>query len=108
MRKALLLMISIVFLFMSLARAGSEELTLKQAGKGEWKILNSTGQQVGTLAEAEEGAFSVQINGQFMGFILKGGELKKPQRRPLIPPSEAQFYLDTLEAIKKMRQGPAK
>lgn len=93
-----------LFCFMFIQLAAAEELTIKKADQGTWKILNAKGDQVGTLRTAEEGAYSVQLpSGDYMGFIMKTGELKKPQRHPLISPAEAQLYLDIWAAIQKMK-----
>lgn len=83
-----------------------DDFSIQPAGKDTWKILNGFGRQVGTLRTADEkGAYSVQLmDGTYMGFILGGGDLKKPQRHPAISPSEAKFYLNTWAAIQKMKK----
>lgn len=95
----------LLFSFLFIQHAVAEELTIKKAEQqGTWKILNSKGEQVGTLRTAEDGAYSVQLpSGDYMGFILKTGDLKKTQRHPLISPAEARLYLDIWAAIRKMK-----
>jgi hypothetical protein len=67
-------------------------------------MLDADGQSLGTLKSIEDGAFTVQFsNGDYLGIILKTGELKKPGRHPTVTEQEAQFYLDVLRAIKKLK-----
>ncbi len=105
MKKHLLpIVLVFVFCFMFVQYAAAEDLTIKKVDEKTWKILNAKGELVGTLRPADEGAFSVQLpSGDYMGFILKTGELKKPQRHPLITPAEAKLYLDIHAAIQKMK-----
>lgn len=104
MRRALLFALLPVFFLAASQFALADEFSLKQSKPGEWQILSSTGQPRGTLRSIEEGAFTVQLNsGEYLGVILKTGELRKPGRRPAFSPEEAQYYLDILQAIRKMK-----
>jgi hypothetical protein len=103
MRKTFFVLVPIFFLLLS-QQAFADEITLNQVNKGAWKITDSGGQPVGTLKSVEDGAFSVQFtNGEYLGLILKTGDLKKPGRHPLVTEQEAQLYLDILKAIKKLK-----
>lgn len=103
MKKTAILAVLFLLLLSPVLNAAEDEITLKQLKPGEWKMLAPGGQQVGTLRTMEEGAYSVQLsNGQYLGIIMKTGELKKPGRHPSITPDEAKFYLETWEAIQKL------
>jgi len=110
MQKALAL---IVLLFsIGLASNGfADELTLKASGPGKWTIYDSGGQDIGTLGkvgkeepEVEAGGYSIlPKGGQYLGVITSSGNLQLPGRHVTITPSEAQLYLDVLEAIKTLK-----
>jgi hypothetical protein len=97
--------LALTFLPLLLVSLGSfalaDEVTLKVSGVGKWAIVDSGGQEVGTLAKVDEGAYSIlPKNGQYLGIVISNGDLKLTGRHPTVSPSEAQLYLDVLEAIK--------
>ncbi len=88
--------------FVSISQA--DEVTLKDLGTGQWTILGSEGQEIGTLAKVEEGAYSIlPKGGQYLGIVIGNGDLKLTGRHPVISPSDAQLYLDVLDAIKTLK-----
>jgi len=104
MKKALaLICLSLFFMgFVSISQA--DEVTLRPLGEGKWAILDSEGQELGTLARVDEGAYSIlPKGGQYLGIVIGSGDLKLTGRHPAISPSEAQLYLDVLEAIKTLK-----
>ena len=63
------------------------------------------GQQIGTLAKVEPGAYSIlPQGGQYLGIVRSDGNLQMTGRHPTLSPSQAQLYLDVLEAIKTLKQ----
>lgn len=91
---------SIGFVSVSLA----DGLTLNPLEEGKWAILDSSGQNLGTLAKAEEGGYSLQVSGgQYLGVIKSNGDLQLLARHVTVSPSEVQFYLDVLDAIKTLK-----
>jgi hypothetical protein len=102
MRKALLPALFSVFLILLSQQAFADDYTLNKVTQGEWKILDPSGQSVGTLKSIGDGAYNVQFsNGDYLGTIMKTGELRKPEKHPLFSESDAKFYLEVLKAIKK-------
>ncbi|SPF51682.1 conserved exported hypothetical protein [Syntrophobacter sp. SbD1] len=82
----------------------ADEVTLKPSGEGQWAILDSGGQEIGTLAKVEEGAYSIlPKGGQYIGIVRSDGNLQMTGRHPTMSPSQAQLYLDVLEAIKTLK-----
>ncbi len=103
MKKTVLLVILFVLLLSPILNASEDEVILKPVKPGEWSMQSKDGQRIGTLRTMEEGAYSVQLpNGEYMGIILKSGELKKPGRHPSITPDEAKLYIEIWEAIRKL------
>jgi len=105
MKKTALFALLFLFCLAPVLYAETDAITLKQSAKGEWKMLDRNGQQVGTLRLMEEGtAYSIQLpGGEYMGIIFKTGQYQKPGRRPLVTPDDARLYLDTWEAIQKLK-----
>jgi hypothetical protein len=88
--------------FVSISQA--DEVTLKALDGGQWAILDSEGQEIGTLAKVEEGAYSIlPKGGQYLGIVIGNGDLKLSGRHPVISPSDAQLYLDVLDAVKTLK-----
>ncbi len=86
--------------------AMADGVSLKASGDGQWAILDSDGQEIGTLAKVDEGAYSIlPKGGQYLGIVISDGELKLTGRHPTMSPSEAQLYLDVLDAIKSLKPG---
>ena len=84
----------------------ADGVSLKASGDGQWAILDSDGQEIGTLAKVDEGAYSIlPKGGQYLGIVISDGELKLTGRHPTMSPSEAQLYLDVLDAIKSLKPG---
>ena len=106
MRRSLALA-SLALLFIGFSSfALADEVALKVSGEGQWVILDSGGQEIGTLAKVEEGAYSIlPKGGQYLGIVRRNGDLQLTGRHPTLAPSEAQLYLDVLEAIKSLRPG---
>jgi len=106
MRKALALMFICVFLVgFGPAQTLAGEVSLKVSGVDQWAILDSGGQQIGTLAKVQEGAYSIlPQGGQYLGIVKINGDLQLTGRHPVMSPSEARLYLDVLEAIKTLKQ----
>ncbi len=103
MKKRALFAILLLLLLTPTLNAAEDGITLKPTKPGEWAMLTKGGQRIGTIRTMEEGAYSVQLpSGDYLGIILKSGELKKPGRHPAITPDEARLYLDTWEAIQKL------
>jgi hypothetical protein len=101
---------AVAFVLMTLLLAGAAsvglagEVSLKPSGDGRWTILDSTGEEIGTLAKVEEGAYSVlPKGGQYLGIIRSGGDLQLTGRHPVITPAQAQLYLDLLEPIRTLK-----
>jgi|SRR5208337_5043611 len=107
MQKSLtiLALIFLPLLLIGLVSEGlAEELILKASNQGEWLIYDSTGQEIGTLALVEEGAYSIRPKGgQYLGIIRANGDLQMTGRHPVMSPSEARLYLDALDAIKALK-----
>lgn len=104
MKKALALMFVALLLTSFASLSGADEITLKASGEGKWVMLDSGGQEIGTLAKVEEGAYSIlPKGGQYLGIIKSDGTLQLTGRHPTITPSEARLYLDALEAIKTLQ-----
>lgn len=103
MKKKALFVILFLLLSSPILNAGENEITLKPSKPGEWAMLTKDGQRIGTVRTMEEGAYSVQLpNGEYLGIILRSGELKKPGRHPSITPDEARLFIETWEAIQKL------
>lgn len=93
-----------MFLFLFSQYAVADELTLSQVNKGEWKILDSSGQSIGILKSIEDGGYSVQYTGgEYLGVIASNGELRKTGRHPTFTETDANLYLDVLKAIKRLK-----
>ena len=107
MQKSLvfLALIFIPLLLIGFASQGlADELILKASNPGEWLIYDSRGQELGTLALVEEGAYSIRPKGgQYLGIIRSNGDLQMTGRHPVMSPSEARLYLDALDAIKGLK-----
>jgi hypothetical protein len=104
MRKALFFALLAMFFVLSSQQAFADDLTLNPVNKGEWKIQDSSGKTIGTLKKIEDEAFSVQLAaGDYLGIILKTGELRKTTRHPVFTEMDARLYLDLLKAIKKIK-----
>ncbi|MGO9021778.1 MAG: hypothetical protein ACLQVJ_25865 [Syntrophobacteraceae bacterium] len=104
MKKALALICLCLFLMGSVAISQADELTLKTLGDGKWAILDSSGQELGTLAMADEGSYSILLKGgQYLGVVKSNGDLQLLARHVTVSPSEVKFYLDVLEAIKTLK-----
>lgn len=107
MRKshALLALIFLPLVLISLASEGlADGVALKPSSQGEWLIYDSSGQEIGTLALVEKGAYSIRPkDGQYIGIIIANGDLKMTGRHPVLTPDGAQLYLDALEAIKTLK-----
>ncbi|MFZ0929026.1 MAG: hypothetical protein WAN11_10520 [Syntrophobacteraceae bacterium] len=104
MKKALALICVCLFLtgFVSVSQA--DEVTLKALDQGKWTILDSGGQEIGTLAKVDEGAYSILPNGgPYLGIVIGNGDLKLTGRHPVLSPSNAQLYLDVIDAIKTLK-----
>jgi hypothetical protein len=106
MKKALALSFFCVFItFFSPARSLADGVCLKSAGGGQWAIIDSAGRQIGTLGRVEPGAYSIlPTGGQYLGVVKRNGDLQLQGRHPVISPSDAQLYLDVLNAIKTLVQ----
>jgi hypothetical protein len=112
MKKVFALMF-VPLLLVGLASAGlADELTLKESGPGQWTILDSGGQDIGTLGkvgrgnaiEADAGGYSIlPKGGQYIGVVRSDGSLQLSGRHPVVSPSDARLYLDVLEAIKTLK-----
>jgi hypothetical protein len=98
-------LIFIPLFLIGLASAGlADELVLKASNPGEWLIYDSAGQEMGTLALVEEGAYSIRPKGgQYIGIIRANGDLQMTGRHPVMSPSDARLYLDALDAIKTLK-----
>ena len=99
---------ALIVLFMLLAGIVSvsqaDQVTLKVSSEGNWAILDSGGQEIGTLAKVDEGAYSIlPKGGQYLGIVRSNGDLQLTGRHPAITPSQARLYLDVLEAIKTLK-----
>jgi hypothetical protein len=104
MKKALALMFLPLFLMGLVSISLADEVTLKASGEGQWAILNSGGQEIGTLARVEEGSYSIlPKGGQYLGIVKSNGDLQLPSRHPTITPTQTQLYLDVLDAIKTLK-----
>lgn len=107
MQKSLVILALVFFplLLIGLASEGlADELILKASNQGEWLIFDSGGQEVGTLALVEDGAYSIRPKGeQYLGIIRSNGDLQMTGRHPVMSPGDARLYLDSLEAIKAIK-----
>jgi hypothetical protein len=82
----------------------ADEASLKASGEGKWAILDSEGQEIGTLEKVEEGAYSIlPKGGQYLGIVRSNGDLQLTGRHPAITPFQAKLYLDVVEAIKTLK-----
>ncbi|HYA42103.1 MAG TPA: hypothetical protein VEF34_12415 [Syntrophobacteraceae bacterium] len=106
MKKALVLIFVFAFLMgFSPAQTPAGEVSLKVSGEGQWAILDSGGQQIGTLGKVEPDAYSIlPTGGQYLGIVKSNGDLQLTGRHPTISPSDAQLYLEVLEAIKTLKR----
>ncbi len=111
MKKMLALMV-VPLLLVGFASAGLAEVALKDSGPGQWTIVDSEGQELGTLGkvgqenpvEADSGGYSIlPKGGQYIGVVRSDGNLQLSGRHPVISPSEAKLYLDVVEAIKTLK-----
>jgi len=105
MKKPFLLVLGILFFlgFSSLSLA--DEVVLKASGDGKWAILDSEGQEIGTLGKVEEGAYSIlPKGGQYLGIVKSDGTMQLTGRHPTMSPDQAKLYLDVLEAIKTLHE----
>jgi len=104
MRKAFPLIV-LFLLLMGLVSVGmADEVTLKPSGEGKWAILDSSGQEIGTLEKVEEGAYSIlPKSGQYVGVVRSNGDLQMTGRHSVMTPSQAKLYLDVLDAIKTLK-----
>jgi hypothetical protein len=104
MKKALALICLSLFLMGFVSVSLADELSLKALDEAHWVILDSGGQEIGTLEKVEEGAYSIlPKGGQYLGIVKGGGELQLSGRHPTMSPAQAQLYLDVLEAIKTLK-----
>lgn len=104
MRKATFFALLPLFFLLFSQQAFADGVTLNKVNPGEWKILDSTGETLGTLKTMEDGSYSVQYAaGDFLGIIIKTGELKKTGRHPIITETDARLYLDLLKAIQQIK-----
>ncbi len=111
--KKMLTLIIVPLLLVGLASIGlADQVTLKDAGPGQWTIVDSEGQELGTLgkvgqsnpAETEAGGYSIlPKGGQYIGVVRSDSNLQLSGRHPVISPSDAKLYLDVLEAIKTLK-----
>ncbi len=104
MKKTAALIFLPLFLLGLASASLADEVTLKPSGEGKWAILDSAGQEIGTLAKVEEGAYSILAKGgQYIGIVRSDGNLQMTGRHPTMSLSQAQLYLDVLEAIKTLK-----
>jgi hypothetical protein len=104
MKKALALICLPLFLMGFVSISQADGLTLKALDQDHWTILDSGGEEIGTLAKVEEGAYSVlPKEGQYLGIIKSSGELQLQGRHPTMSPDQARLYLDVLEVIKTLK-----
>jgi hypothetical protein len=104
MKKTLTLMLFPLLLTCFASLSVADEITLKASGEGKWVMLDSGGEEIGTLAKVEQGAYSIlPKGGQYIGIVKSDGTLQLTGRHPTITPSQARLYLDALEAIKTLQ-----
>ena len=103
MKKALALICLSLFLMGVVSISQADELTLKALDDGKWAILDSSGQELGTLAKVDEGYSILPKGGQYLGVVKSNGDLQLLARHVTVSPSEVRFYLDVLEAIKTLK-----
>ncbi|MGA2400096.1 MAG: hypothetical protein ABSG91_00120 [Syntrophobacteraceae bacterium] len=104
MQKALALIFLPLFLIGLASYCLADEVTLKLSSEGQWAVLDADGQETGTLAKVDEGAYSIlPKGGQYLGIVRSNGDLQLTGRHPVISPSQAQLYLDVLDAIKTLK-----
>jgi len=104
MKKAFSLIALFLLLMGLVSVSTADQVTLKVSGDGKWAILDSGGQEIGTLEKVEEGAYSIlPKGGQYLGVVRSNGDLQLTGRHPAITPSQAQLYLDVLEALKTLK-----
>lgn len=103
MKKALPFIL-LVFLFVGfVSESMADGLTLKPSGQGQWTMSDSGGQEVGKLKLLDGGYGIFLKDGQFFGTVMSNGGLQIPVRHVAISASQAQLYLDVLDAIKKLK-----
>ena len=104
MTKAVAFALLPLFLMGPVSVSLADEVSLKPSGEGQWAILDSGGEEIGTLAKVEEGAYSIlPKGGPYIGIVKSNGDLQLTGRHPVLSPSGAQLYLDVLEAIKTLK-----
>lgn len=109
MRKAIVPSIILLFFLVlpALAQAPPQPdpITLKSTPvKGEWTMVNPDGGVVGTLKTVEDGGWAiVRPDGAYAGVITSDGKFMKSGRRPVFSADEARLFLDTLQALKKIK-----
>ena len=104
MKKALALICLCLFLTGFVSTSQADEVALKALDEGKWAIFDSGGQEIGTLAKVGEGSYSILPKGwQYLGIVIGNGDLKLTGRHPVLSPSDAQLYLDALDAIKTLK-----
>ncbi len=104
MKKAPALIVLFLLLMGLVSVSLADGVTLKASGEGKWAILDSGGQEIGTLGKIEEGAYSIlPAGGQYLGIVKSDGELQLTGRHPIITPSQARLYLDVVEAVKTLK-----
>ena len=79
------------------------QVTVEQAGQGEWRIIDREGMVVGTLKSDGLKSFKVyDTGGIFIGTILESKEWFHRlyrKRDTKIKPEEARLYIQALKAI---------
>jgi hypothetical protein len=102
---AVLALIFLPLLLIGFASVGlADELIVKPSKPGEWILYDATDQEVATLALVEDGAYSIRPKGgQYLGIIRANGDLQMTGRHPVMSPSDAQLYLDAVDAIKGIK-----
>lgn len=106
MQKALALIFLPLFLIGLASSCLADEVTLKLSGEGQWSVLDAGGQEIGTVAKVEGGGYSIlPKGGQYLGIVRPNGDLQLTGRHPVIGPSQAQLYLDVVDALKTLKEG---
>jgi hypothetical protein len=104
MKKTFALVCLFLFLMGFVSISLADEVTLKTLAEGKWTILDAQGQEIGTLAKVDEGAYSIMPQGgRYLGIVKSNGDLQLTGRHPTVSPSQAQLYLDVIDAIKTLK-----
>jgi hypothetical protein len=104
-KRLVLIFLPVLLMGLGSTNTLADGVSLKVSGEGQWAIVDSGGQEIGTLAKVEEGAYSISPKGgQYIGIVKSNGDLQLTGRHPTISPFEAQLYLDALEAIRTLKQ----